>query len=147
MQVVLRQDVEKLGDAGSVVTVKDGYARNFLVPRKLAYVATAGALKRIEQEMKQLAKKMDIEKMELSKVAEKIALLTVTIPMKVGEEEKLYGSVTAPMIAESLGNQGYAVDRRNIVIDEPIRTLGQHEIAIRFKHGVTANVKVNVIAQ
>ena len=89
MQVVLRQDVEKLGEAGSVVTVKDGYARNFLVPRKLAYVATPGALKRIEQEMKQLAKKIDLEKMELSQVAEKIALLTVTIPMKVGEEEKL----------------------------------------------------------
>jgi len=147
MQVVLRQDVEKLGDAGSVVTVKNGYARNFLVPRKLAYVATPGALKRIEQEMKQLAKKMDIEKMELSQIAERISQLTVTIPMKVGEEEKLYGSVTAPMIAESLNNQGYAVDRRNIVIDDAIRTLGQHEIVIKFKHGVTANVKVNVVAQ
>lgn len=147
MQVVLRQDVEKLGAAGSVVSVKDGYARNFLVPRKLAYVATPGALKRIEQEMKQLAKRIDMEKMELSQIAERVSQLTVTIPMKVGEEEKLYGSVTAPMIAESLNNQGYAIDRRSIVIEDAIRTLGQHEVAVKFKHGVSATVKVNVIAE
>lgn len=147
MQVVLRQDVEKLGTAGEVVSVKDGYARNFLVPRKLAYVATTGALKRIEQEMKQLAKRIELEKMELSQVAEKLAQLSVTIPMKVGEEEKLYGSVTAQMVSDGLGNQGYMVDRRSIVIGEPIRTLGAHEVQIKFKHGVTAAVKVNVIAE
>jgi large subunit ribosomal protein L9 len=137
MQVILRQDVEKLGNAGEVVTVKNGYARNFLVPRRLAYVATPGAMKRMEQEMKQ----------NLAEVAVKIGLISVTIPMRVGEEDRLYGSVTAVKIAEGLGTQGFAVDRRNIHIEEPIRTLGSHDVTIKFKHGVTATVKVNVIAE
>jgi large subunit ribosomal protein L9 len=147
MQVILRQDVEKLGAAGEVISVKDGYARNFLVPRRLAYVASAGALKRMEQEMKQIYKKIELEKVQLSDVASKISELSVTIPMKVGEEEKLYGSVTPAMIAEGLGTQGYAIDRRTITIDEPIRTLGSHDVSIKFKHGVSATVKVNVIAE
>jgi large subunit ribosomal protein L9 len=147
MQVILRQDVEKLGAAGEVVSVKDGYARNFLVPRRLAYVASTGALKRMEQEMKQIYKKVELEKVQLSEVASKISELSVTIPMKVGEEEKLYGSVTPGMIAEGLGTQGYAIDRRTITIDEPIRTLGSHDVSIKFKHGVSATVKVNVIAE
>lgn len=147
MKVILREDIETLGEAGTIVNVKDGYARNFLVPRKLAYVATAGALKRIEQEMKIRGKKVEIEKANLTEVAAKLAEIAVTIPMKVGEEERLYGSVTPMMIAESLANQGFAVDRRAISIEEPIRTLGQHEIAIKFKHGVAATVRVNVIAE
>jgi large subunit ribosomal protein L9 len=147
MQVILRQDVEKLGNAGEVVLVKDGYARNFLVPRRLAYVATPGAMKRMEQEMKQILKKIDIEKANLMEVAAKISLLSVTIPMRVGEEERLYGSVTAAKIADGLGTQGFAIDRRNIHIDEAIRTLGAHDVGIKFKHGVTATIKVNVIAE
>jgi large subunit ribosomal protein L9 len=147
MQVILRQDVEKLGNAGEVVTVKNGYARNFLVPRRLAYVATPGAMKRMEQEMKQIVKKIEIEKANLAEVAVKIGLISVTIPMRVGEEDRLYGSVTAVKIAEGLGTQGFAVDRRNIHIEEPIRTLGSHDVTIKFKHGVTATVKVNVIAE
>src|SRR5438552_1899465 len=114
MKVILREDIEKLGAAGEAVMVRDGYARNFLVPRKLAYVATAGALRKIEQEMKQLARNVVKEKVELQAMAAKISELSVTIPMRVGEEEKLYGSVTGQMIADSLGNQGYKVDRRAI---------------------------------
>ncbi len=147
MQIILRQDVEKLGAAGELVNVKDGYARNFLVPRKLAYVATAGAMKRMEQEMKQIVKKMEIEKLSLQELAAKISELSVTIPMRVGEESRLYGSVTGAKIAEGLGNQGYKIDRHSIVLDEPIRTLGSHEVVVKMKHGVTANVKVNVIAE
>ena len=141
MKVILRGDVEKVGTAGEVVSVKDGYARNFLVPRKLAYAATAGALRRIEQEMKVRAKKIDIEKADLSILAGKLAEVSVTIPMRVGEEEKLYGSVTPMMIADSLNNQGYPIDRRTISIEEPIRTLGSHEVSVKFKHGVTASVR------
>jgi large subunit ribosomal protein L9 len=147
MKVILREDIEKLGEAGTIVNVKDGYARNFLVPRKLAYVATTGALKRIEQEMKIRGKKVEVERANLTEVAAKLAEIAVTIPMKVGEEERLYGSVTPMMIAESLANQGFVVDRRAISIVDPIRTLGQHEIAIKFKHGVAATVRVNVIAE
>ncbi len=147
MQVILRQDIEKLGNAGEIVNVKDGYARNFLVPRKLAYVASPGAMKRMEQEMKQILKKIELEKVQLSEVADKISQLSVTIPMRVGEEDRLYGSVTAAMIAEGLGTQGYSVDRRSITLSEPIRTIGSHDVSIKFKHGISASVKVNVIAE
>ena len=147
MQIILRQDVEKLGSAGELVNVKDGYARNFLVPRKLAYVASAGAKKRMEQEMKQIVKKIELEKMSLVQIAAKISELSVTIPMRVGEESRLYGSVTNVKISEGLMNQGYNIDRHQIVLDEPIRTLGSHEITVKMKHGVTATVKVNVVAE
>ena len=147
MKVILREDIETLGTAGEVINVKDGYARNFLVPRRLVYVATASALKRIEQEMKVRGKKIEIEKADQSQLAAKLSEVSVTIPMRVGEEEKLYGSVTAMMIAESLTNQGYNIDRRSIASDEPIRTLGSHEVTIKLKHGVTATVKVNVVAE
>ena len=147
MQIILRQDIEKLGSAGELINVKDGYARNFLVPRKLAYVASAGAKKRMEQEMKQIVKKIELEKMSLVQIAAKISELSVTIPMRVGEESRLYGSVTNVKISEGLMNQGYNIDRHQIVLDEPIRTLGSHEITVKMKHGVTATVKVNVVAE
>ncbi len=147
MKVILREDVEKLGAAGEAINVRDGYARNFLVPRKLAFVATAGALRRIGEEMKQRSRNNEKEKIELTAMAAKISDLTVTIPMRVGEEEKLYGSVTGQMVADSLSNQGYVIDRRSIVIDEPIRTLGAHQISVKLKHGVGASIKVNVVAE
>ena len=147
MKVILREDVEKLGAAGEAINVRDGYARNFLVPRKLAFVATAGALRRIGEEMKQRGRNNEKEKIELTAMAAKISDLTVTIPMRVGEEEKLYGSVTGQMVADSLSNQGYKIDRRSIVIDEPIRTLGAHQISVKMKHGVGATIKVNVVAE
>ena len=147
MKIILREDVEKLGNAGEVASVRDGYARNFLVPRGLAYVATAGALKKIEGEMKQRSKRIEKEKVEIQGVADKLSQVSITIPMKVGEEDRLYGSVTNQMIAERLGNQGYAVDRRSIILDEPIRTLGQHDVQVRLKHGVTGTVRVSVMAE
>jgi large subunit ribosomal protein L9 len=147
MQIILRQDIESLGSAGELINVKDGYARNFLVPRKLAYVASPSAKKRMEQEMKQIVKKIEIEKMSLEQIAKKISALSVTIPMKVGEESRLYGSVTNVKISEGLMNQGYDIDRHQIVLDEPIRTLGSHEVTVKMKHGVSTTVKVNVIAE
>ncbi|MEO6939292.1 MAG: 50S ribosomal protein L9 [Candidatus Kapaibacterium sp.] len=147
MKVILRDDVEKLGKAGEPVNVKSGYARNFLVPRGLAYVATPGALKRIEEEMKQLSRKIGREKIDAEEYAQKLSTVSITIPMKVGDEEKLYGSVTAQMISDSLGNLGYAIDKRAISLDEQIKTLGSHEVAIKLKHGVQGKVKVNVTAQ
>lgn len=147
MKVILRDDVEKLGSAGEAVTVRDGFGRNFLVPRGLAYVATGGALKKIEHEMRQRAKLVERERMSLQEFANSFANVTVTIPMRVGEESRLYGSVTSQMIAEGLDNQGYKIDRRSIVLDEPIRTLGSHDVAVHLKHGVTGKVRVNVISE
>lgn len=147
MKIILREDVAKLGNAGEAVTVRDGYARNFLVPRGLAYVATEGALKRIEQEMKLRARVIEKEKGEIEEYAKKLDGITVTIPMRVGEEDRLYGSVTSQMISDGLGNQGFDIDRRLIQLDEPIKTLGSHEVNIRFKHGVPGKVRVNVTAE
>ena len=147
MKVILRDDVAKLGNAGEAVTVKDGFARNYLVPRQLAYVATAGALKKIEHEMKQRARIVEREKLSAEEYAKRLETVTVTVPMRVGEEDRLYGSVTAQMIADNLDRQGYDVDRRSIVLDEPIRTLGAHEVAVRLKHGVQGKFRVNVVAE
>jgi large subunit ribosomal protein L9 len=147
MKVILRDDVQKLGTAGDAVTVRDGFARNYLVPRGLAYVATEGALRKIEHEMRQRAKVIERERMTASEFAQRLEGVTVTIPMKVGEEDRLYGSVTSQMISDSLDNQGYNVDRRSIELVDPIRTLGQHEVAVNLKHGVTGKVRVNVIAE
>lgn len=147
MKVILREEVEKLGAAGDVATVRDGYARNFLVPRGLAYVATEGALKRIEAEMKQRSRRIEKEKQEMEAYAQRLESVSVTIPMRVGEESRLYGSVTSQMIADGLGNQGYAVDRRAIQLPDPIKTLGQHEVPVKLRHGVQGKIRVNVIAE
>jgi large subunit ribosomal protein L9 len=147
MKVILRDDIEKLGSAGDAVTVRDGFARNYLVPRGLAYVASEGALRKIEHEMRQRSKIIEREKMSAQEFANSLQGVTVTIPMRVGEEDRLYGSVTSQMISDSLDNQGYKVDRRSIVQDEAIRTLGQHEVSIHLKHGVTGKEKVNVISE
>jgi large subunit ribosomal protein L9 len=147
MKVILRDDIEKLGTAGEAVTVRDGFARNFLVPRGLAYVASEGALRKIEHEMRQRSKIIEREKMSAQEFANSMEGVTVTIPMRVGEEDRLYGSVTSQMISDSLDNQGFKVDRRSIVLDEQIRTLGQHEVNIHLKHGVVGKVKVHVISE
>ena len=147
MKVILREDVAKLGTAGEAVTVRNGFARNFLVPRGLAYVATEGALKRIEQEMKQHARIIDREKVSSVEFAKRLENVVVTVPMRVGEENRLYGSVTAQMISEGIGNQGYDIDRRSIELKEPIRTLGSHEVIVHLKHGVQGKFRVNVISE
>ena len=147
MKVILRDDVAKLGTAGEAVNVRDGFARNFLVPRQLAYMATPGALKKIEHEMRQRARVIEREKLSAQEYAKRFETVIVTVPMRVGEENRLYGSVTAQMIADNLDRQGYNVDRRSIVLDEPIRTLGAHEVTVRLQHGVTGKFRVNVVAE
>ncbi len=147
MKVILRDDITTLGTAGEAVNVRAGYARNFLVPRQLAYVATPGALKKIEHEMRQRARIVEREKMSAEEYAKRLESVTVTIPMRVGEENRLYGSVTAQMLSDSLERQGFDVDRRMIHIEEQIRTLGAHEITVRLKHGVQGKFRVNVVSE
>jgi large subunit ribosomal protein L9 len=147
MKVILREDVEKLGAAGEAVTVRNGYARNFLVPRGLASVATEGALNRIERERKQRGRRIEQEKVGIEEFAKKLEAVTVTIPMRVGEESRLYGSVTSQMLSDSLGNLGFEVDRRTIDLSEGIKTLGSHEVPVRLKHGVQGKFRVNVVAE
>jgi large subunit ribosomal protein L9 len=147
MKVILRQNVENLGDMGQVVSVKDGYARNFLIPRNMAYFANETALRRLEGEKRQYAKRQQEEKAKAEIIAAKLADIQVTIPMKVGDEGKLFGSVTPQAIGKELDVLGYSVDRRNIVIDEPIKTLGIFSVKVKLHHDVVAPLKVWVISE
>ena len=149
MKVILRQNIETLGNMGEVVSVKDGYARNFLLPRGLAYVASKGNMQVLEQERKRLQVKMN---RELKDAETKAAELekhenAITIPMQVGEEDKLFGSVTKEMIADKLAEKGFSIDRRKIEIDEPIKVLGIYTVKIKLHTDVTAKVKVWVVRQ
>lgn len=145
MKVVLRQDVPNLGSIGDVVTVKDGYARNYLIPRGLAYYASPKALKIIEQEKKQYEQRKQQEILNAQQLAERLESLQITIPMKVGESGRLFGSVTAQMIANELELRGYPIDRRSIIIDEPIKSLGLFDVKVRLHSEVTATLKIWVI--
>jgi len=147
MKIILRQDVENLGQIGEIVNVKPGYARNFLIPNQLAYVATSGALRALETEKKQYEVRQAKARQQAEVVAAQLAELQISIPMQVGEEGRLFGSVTAPMIASELEIRGYNVDKRNIFIDEPIKTLGIFDVRVKLHSDLFAPLKVWVIAQ
>jgi large subunit ribosomal protein L9 len=144
MQIILQEDVEKLGTRGEVVTVKEGYARNFLLPRKLALEASPGNLKRLEKIRTTFAKRTATERDQAQKQAELLKDVTVSFSRKAGESDQLFGSVTAADIAEALAAQGFEVDKRRIELAEPIKVVGQHEVTAKLVHGVTASFKVVV---
>ncbi|MBQ1331087.1 MAG: 50S ribosomal protein L9 [Desulfovibrio sp.] len=146
MKLILRADVENLGSLGDVVNVKPGYGRNYLLPFGLAMVATDANLKQFETERKKLQALMDAQRAEARSLAEKIEALEVVIPMHVGENDKLYGSVTSTIIGDALAAQGVEVDRRRILMDAPIRTLGEHPVRIRLQAGIVANLPVKVVS-
>lgn len=147
MKVILRKDVENLGEMGDVVTVKDGFARNYLIPREMAYFASEGAVKRLEVEKKQYEKRLALEKVKAEDIASKIADVQVSVAMKVGEEGRLYGSVTPQMIAQELSLRGYDFDKRSIVIEEPIKTLGVFDVKLKLHPEVVSTLKVWVISE
>lgn len=146
MKIILRKDLETLGKVGEIVNVKNGYARNYLIPRGYAYVATEGAIKALEIEKKRLQKRLEVDRMRAEELANEMAHIQLTIPMKVGEEGRLYGSVTPTMIAEKLKEDfNYTVDKRQIVLDEPIKSLGIFDIKIKLFQDIFATIKVWVI--
>ncbi len=144
MQIILQEDVEKLGTRGEVVAVKEGYARNYLLPRKLALEASPGNLKRLEKIRTTLAKRTATERDQAQKQAELLKDVTVSFSRKAGENDQLFGSVTAADIAEALAAQGFEVDKRRIELAEPIKVVGQYEVTAKLVHGVSANFKVTV---
>jgi large subunit ribosomal protein L9 len=147
MKVILRQDIDNLGEMGDVVDVKNGYARNYLVPREMVYYASEGAMKKLEVEKKQYVKRMAKEKEVAAEIAEKMADLQISIAMKVGEEGRLYGSVTPQMIAQELKLRGFDVDRRDIIIEDPIKSLGVFDVKAKLHPEVSATLKVWVISE
>ena len=145
MEVILRSDIERLGKIGDVVRVSPGYARNYLIPKNLAYTATGGNLKRIEFEKRSASQLADHELEQARKHAEKLSELSLTFQVKVGEEDKLYGSVTTGDIVEEASKQGFDLDRRKIVIEEPIKKLGVYTVGIHPE--VVAEIKVWVVKE
>ena len=147
MEVILRQDVQHLGSVGQVVKVKDGYARNFLLPKGLAYPATEANKKRIAHEAERLAQQRAAERGAAETEASRIAEVHLTFPVKVGEEDKLYGSVTASDIQRKLDELGIKVDKRRVDLPEPIRELGEFRVGIKLHPDVRPEIQVTVIKE
>jgi large subunit ribosomal protein L9 len=144
MEVILREDVPKLGQRGDLVKVKPGYARNYLIPRKLAMPATAGARKQVADMKAANARQDAREKSGAESLAAQLGELTLTISAKAGEQDQLFGSVTTMDIAAALEAKGFSIDRRTIELEEPIKTIGEYSVPVRLRHDVTAAVKVAV---
>ena len=144
MQIILQEDVEKLGNRGQVVEVKEGYARNFLLPRKLAIEASPGNMKRLEKMRTAFAKKESVERGDAEKLAELLNGVSLEIKRKAGENDQLFGSVTSADVSESLAAQGYTIDKRKIVLADPIKQIGEYQIPVKLHREVTGNVKLTV---
>ncbi len=147
MEIILREAIDKLGHPGDVVTVRAGYARNYLVPRKLAYEATPGNLKIMEQESKNLLRREAKQRGEAEKLREVMSAVEISVTRRVGEQEVLYGSVTTSDIADELEKKGFTVDKRKINLGEHIKQLGEFVIPIRLFADVVAEVKLRVEAE
>ncbi|MBK7951237.1 MAG: 50S ribosomal protein L9 [Deltaproteobacteria bacterium] len=146
VQVILSEDVHNLGDAGDVVKVKPGFARNFLIPQGKALPATAARVHEVEHKRRVIAEKRSKELKDLESVKTRIEGIALAISAQVGEEGKLFGSVTSANLAELLGAQGVEVDRRKIVLVEPIKSVGEHTVTVRLRNDVVASLKVTVTA-
>lgn len=146
MEVILNQDVEKLGKAGAVVKVKDGFARNFLIPNNLAVLLTSGNLKKLEQEKKNKSQQLEKIKKEAEELNNRLANFSLTMAaLTKEEEEKLYGSITSQDIVDALKEEGFQIDKSCIMLDEPIKALGIYEIPIKLHPEVLTKIKVWVV--
>ena len=147
MKVILKQNVESLGKAGDLVKVADGYARNFLIPKGLAAEANSRNMKAFEHEKQRILQQADKIQKQAEETAVRLSTVTCTIARRVGEQEKLFGSVGAKDIEEALVSQGVEIDKKSVLLDEPIKTLGEFPVRIKISAGVTAEIKVAVVAE
>jgi large subunit ribosomal protein L9 len=147
IEVILREDVKALGKAGELVKVRPGYARNYLLPKGLAYEATEGNRRRIAGEAKARASRQAAEQAESEQQAAKLRTAVVTLARKAGEGDRLFGSITAQDIADALAQQGIAVDRRRLELEHPIKTVGEHQVTVRLPAEVQATVRVVVVPE
>jgi large subunit ribosomal protein L9 len=147
MKIVLRQDYEHLGKTGDIVEVRPGYARNFLLPRQIAYPAKPNFIKKIEEETRQKQFRLNKERVAAEELAKKLSEVSLTISVNVGEEDKMFGSVTSQDIAAGLAEQGFEIDRRKIDLEEPIKALGIYSVPVKLHKDVVANIKVWVVKE
>ena len=147
MKVILRKEHDKLGQIGTITDVKDGYARNYLIPRGIAYPATDGSMRTLDEEKKQAERRSNKELKENEKLAANLDKVSLTVKMKVGEDEKLFGSVTAQMLSDALKEQGFTIDKRIIDLEEPIKALGIYTVNVKLHQSVVGKVKVWVVSE
>jgi len=147
MKVILRKNFEPLGQIGDTVEVKEGYALNYLLPRKIAYAAHKGNLRALEEEKKTVAKKTEQELREAEALALELEKTSITIPVQVGEEDKIFGTVTALMIADALNDKNFKIDKRKIELEEQIKTLGIYSVNIKLHPKVNSKIKVWVVRE
>ena len=147
MEVILRQHVDNLGERGQIVKVADGYARNYLLPRKLALPASEGNKRHVERERRIMETREAEEKGQAEAIASRLSAVEITIARRVGDTEQLYGSVTAADIAEYLKAKGFEVDRRKLVLADPIKTIGEHNVPLKLHRNVTVPLKVKVVKE
>jgi large subunit ribosomal protein L9 len=147
MKVILREDVDHVGKMGDLVTVKDGYARNYLLPRDMAAPATERNVRALEHQKRLIETKRKKERAAAEELVKRLASIPLTFPMQAGEDDKLFGSVTSKDIADALAAKDFAVDRRKIVLEKPIKALGTFTIPIKFSSEITGQVSVSVVKQ
>ena len=147
MQVIIKKKIEKLGDVGDIITVKDGYARNYLLPRGLVVKATPGNLKEVELIKSQIQKKNEKKINDQKELAKKLSNLKINIPVKVGKDNQIFGSVNSTNIIEFLIEKGFEVNKKSIKLDEPIKSLGIHNVILKLDEGIESNIKVYVIKE
>jgi large subunit ribosomal protein L9 len=147
MEVILREDIDKLGTRGQLVKVAAGYARNFLLPKRMAVAATDANRKIVEQERQAHLRREAKETADAAELGKLMATVSVTIAQKAGENDQLFGSVTSRDIGEALEKQGYTIDRRKILLSEPIRQLGEHKVTVRLHRDVTIEIPVNIVKE
>jgi large subunit ribosomal protein L9 len=147
MEVILREHVDNLGKRGEIVKVADGYARNFLLPRKLALLATDGNRRHVERERKIVEAREAAEKVQAEAVAARLNMIDISITRRVGETDQLYGSVTASDIADFLKGKGFEIDRRKLILPEPIKAIGEHTVPLKLHREVTVPLKVRIVKE
>jgi large subunit ribosomal protein L9 len=147
MEVILREHVDNLGKRGEIVKVADGYARNYLLPRKLALPATAGNRKHVERERKIMETREAGEKSSAEAIASRLSLIDIAIARRVGDTDQLYGSVTTGDIADFLKTKGFEIDRRKLILAEAIKTLGEYNVPLKLHREVTVPLKVKVVKE
>jgi len=147
MKIILRNDYESLGKAGELVTVKDGFARNFLIPQGIAMLATKANMKRLEEEQKMNARQQEKDLSNAEALSKELEKVSITATVAVGEEDKVFGSVTTQDIANLIQEKGFDVDKRKIILDEPIKALGVYTVPIKLHSEVEAKVRVWVVKE
>ncbi|MEO8665056.1 MAG: 50S ribosomal protein L9 [Ignavibacteria bacterium] len=148
MKIILKKDYELLGDEGQILEVKNGYARNYLIPNGIATSANEANLKSFNEIKKQRAKKVQKLVDEAQKIADNLSAHSVTIEVKTGEDDRIFGSVTSQMIYDKLKEKGFEdIDRKKIILKEPIKSLGEHELDIKLQSSVVAKLKINVVKE